>query len=155
MAIRPTLQLGHPALRAVNRSLDAFHSQALQSPEQNDELRVYCNPKIIWRSSEQTELYEGCGSVLRAHLFGPVERPAIVTLQAQDVSGKTFQLKVNGILGRVIQHEFDHLQGVLFTDLVADNRRLLSQEHYLEYIKTSSEQQANSKITIKELSDDI
>lgn len=121
-------------------------------PEQiTDELRVYINPRIIDASDEKVVIYEGCGSVVSANLFGPVERPKVITIEAEDLEGKTFKLKADGLLGRVIQHEYDHLQGILFTEIVNDYSKLLDFENYKKYIRNSEEQIENMQITVKEL----
>jgi len=71
------------------------------------------NPEIVAREGE-IEYEEGCLSV--PGLFHDVERPASVVVQAQDVNGKVFTVKADGLLARAIQHENDHLNGVLFID---------------------------------------
>lgn len=115
--------------------------------DQVDELRVYINPKIIFFSKEQNIIYEGCGSVANGRLFGPVKRPSEITIEAFDEKGKKFQLNCDGILGRVIQHEQDHLQGIEFIEKIQDYRKLIDVEFYKRHIKNSKEQQKASKIT--------
>jgi peptide deformylase len=122
-----------------------------RSTREIDELRVFINPKITKLSKEENIIYEGCGSVVNGNLFGPVKRPKEVTVEAIDKKGKMFQLRCDGLLARVIQHEFDHLQGIMFTEKVSDYGKLLDHEHYKKYIKKSSLQVSNSKITLKEL----
>lgn len=75
---------------------------------------VFINPQIIETSLELSCAEEGCLSV--PGLFHDVERPASVVVQAQDVNGKVFTVKADGLLARAIQHENDHLNGVLFID---------------------------------------
>lgn len=124
---------------------------ATRTVDQSDELRVYINPKIVSISIEECLIYEGCGSVLNGSLFGPVMRPKEIIIEAFDASGKKFQLKCDGLLARVIQHEYDHLNGVEFTEKVYDYKKLMAREFYIQNIKTSPEQIANSKLTIKEV----
>jgi len=81
-----------------------------------DKLRIYINPKIVKSSREQNIIYEGCGSVLNGNLFGPVERPKEITIEAYDEEGEKFQIRCDGILARVIQHENDHMVGIEFTE---------------------------------------
>lgn len=102
-------------------------------PEEVSKLKVYINPKIIKLSEKKSAGYEGCGSVINAQLFGPVKRPEEVVVGAYDESGKKFQARADGLLGRAIQHEYDHLRGVLFTDKISDWEKIMSSE---EYIKT-------------------
>lgn len=118
--------------------------------DQSDELRVYINPKITFSSQEKLTAYEGCGCVANAQLFGPVQRPKIITIEAYDRSGKKFQMKADGILGRVIQHENDHLSGIEFIEKITDYKKLVSREFYLKDIKNSPNQISSSLITIKE-----
>lgn len=128
----------------------------VREPNQNgkEELtfRVYINPVIISTSPETIEMYEGCGSVLQNNLFGPVSRPTTVTVEAFDLEHTKFRLTANGILARVILHEFDHLEGILFTEKVADYRKLMSLENYIAFAKTNTAQKEAYKITTFELS---
>ena len=96
-----------------------------------DAVRVFINPRILERSKQQVAGYEGCGSVGDALLFGPVKRPRTVTVSAQDAAGRRFKLKATGLLARVIQHENDHLNGIVFLDRVTDTRKLLGREVYI------------------------
>lgn len=109
-----------------------------------DKLRIYINPKITYESKDQNLIYEGCGSVSD---FGPVLRPKEIEVQATDENGKKFKLKADGILGRVIQHEFDHLNGIEFIQKVSDYSKIIVQEHYRKQIKNSPLQRKNSLIT--------
>ncbi|MBU0648465.1 peptide deformylase [Patescibacteria group bacterium] len=102
--------------------------------EETDELRVYVNPKIVWRSKKEVEMWEGCGSVVDGKLFGPVVRPKEVVVQALNETGKEFELKTDGLLSRVIQHEFDHLEGDIFIKKVVDPERLMEKDEYLNRI---------------------
>jgi len=122
-----------------------------RSKDQVDELRVFINPKIIESSLEETIIYEGCGSVARSQTFGPVSRPKIITIEANNEKGEKFKIKCDGLLARVIQHENDHLNGIEFIEKIDDYTKLVSPEIYGEKIKNSTEQTQNSIITIKEV----
>ncbi len=76
--------------------------------------RVFINPQIIETSVELSCAEEGCLSV--PGLWHDVTRPASIVVQAQDERGKAFTLKADGLLARAIQHEYDHLNGILFID---------------------------------------
>ncbi|MBI4058472.1 peptide deformylase [Candidatus Gottesmanbacteria bacterium] len=115
-----------------------------------DKFRVYINPQITFFSKEENVIYEGCGSVLNGLLFGPVKRPKEIIIEAFDEKEGKFQIHTDGILGRVIQHEYDHLHGVEFTEKVLDYRKLMHRDFYIERIKNSREQVAASKISILE-----
>ena len=115
-----------------------------------DEVRVYCNPKIVDLSEERVLIWEGCGSVLTGQLFGPMIRPKTVTIDAQDTTGRRFRLKADGLLGRVILHEYDHVLGIEFLEKVSDYRQMMNREHYYETTRNSALQIANSKINVNE-----
>lgn len=74
------------------------------------------NPKIISRSNDVELDWEGCLSI--PDVYGKVERSSKVKLRAQDIDGNEFRMNANGFLARVIQHEIDHLDGILFTTKV-------------------------------------
>jgi len=100
-----------------------------------DKLRVYINPKIVWSSKKEVVIYEGCGSVAYAKLFAPVKRPEAIIIEALDEKGNKFKLKADGMLGRVIQHEYDHLNGIEFTEKITDMRKIMSSEEYKKKTK--------------------
>lgn len=112
-----------------------------------DKLRVYINPKITHQSKKQNIIYEGCGSVADGAIFGPVIRPEEVEVQAIDEKGQKFSLRANGILGRVIQHEYDHLRGIEFIQKVSNYGKVVAQAYYKKNIRNSSLQKKNSLIT--------
>ncbi len=77
---------------------------------------VFINPKIITRSDELVKLEEGCLSI--PNLRASVERPEALKIQYLDTDEKLQELDADGYLARVIQHEFDHLIGKVYTDRV-------------------------------------
>lgn len=82
---------------------------------------VFINPQIIETSYETGPYEEGCLSIPGEYFN--VIRPLAVTVQAQDVKGKRFTVHADGLLARVIQHEYDHLDGKLFTDRLSEEDR--------------------------------
>jgi len=86
-----------------------------------DILRVFINPEIIQTSQELENYEEGCLSI--PGVWAKVVRPTAIAMQAWDSKGKVFRVDVEGILARVIQHEFDHLNGILFTDRLDEKQR--------------------------------
>ena len=91
---------------------------------------MYINPEIIWSSKKEITINEGCGSVAYAKLFSPIKRPGKIVIEAFDENGDKFSLAADGMLGRVIQHEYDHLNGVEFTEKIADMRKIMSSGEY-------------------------
>jgi len=112
-----------------------------------DILRTYINPKITFKSKKGNIIYEGCGSVVNGSLFGPVSRPEEIEVEALDEKGQRFKLRCNGILARVIQHEYDHLVGVEFLERVNDCKKIMVGDYYRKIIRNSKLQKQNSLIT--------
>ncbi len=75
---------------------------------------AYINPKIIWASDETAVFEEGCLSV--PEIWDDVERPARIRCEYLGRDGKKQELEADGLLATCLQHEMDHLNGVLFID---------------------------------------
>ena len=86
-----------------------------------DKPRVFINPDILETSIELVPYEEGCLSI--PGINADVHRPASVRVQAWNEKGKAFTLNADGLLARVIQHEYDHLNGVLFIDRLEAKKR--------------------------------
>lgn len=84
--------------------------------------QAFINPEIIGASEETAVADEGCLSFPK--LYVPVERPAEVVLRYLDRDGSTQVLNAKGLLARAIQHEFDHLNGVLLVDHMSPAMKL-------------------------------
>ena len=80
----------------------------------DDVRRVFINPQIIQTSSETSEYDEGCLSI--PQIYETIVRPVRVTVQALNEKGRPFTLEADGLLARIIQHEYDHLDGILYID---------------------------------------
>lgn len=112
----------------VNLSIRLFivdgKSFADEDPQLNDFRRVFINPQIMEESGEEWTFNEGCLSI--PGIREDVLRKPVVTLKYIDENFKEHTESFNGIAARIIQHEYDHLEGVLFIDhLSAFKRRLL------------------------------
>ena len=83
--------------------------------------KYYVNPEILWASEETQPYEEGCLSV--PEIYDEVERPARVKLRYVDYNGKTVEEDAEGLFAVCIQHEMDHLQGVLFIDHLSRLKR--------------------------------
>ncbi|MBO8407385.1 MAG: peptide deformylase [Proteobacteria bacterium] len=84
------------------------------------------NPKIITRSADVCTMEEGCLSVLGPDdlpVYANVTRPASVDVEWTDENGKSLAAKMSGLPARIVQHETDHLDGVLFIDYLSPVRR--------------------------------
>ena len=125
------------AASQIGEKLRIFVTEVRKTKYRNlkkDKLRVYINPEIIWSSKKQAVIYEGCGSVAYAKLFAPVRRPEKIIIEACDENGNKFRIDASGMLSRVIQHEYDHLNGIEFTEKITAMRKIMSSEEYLKMV---------------------
>ena len=83
--------------------------------------KVYINPEILWASEERTTYEEGCLSI--PEYYEEVERPAQVKVRYTDLDGNAQEVEANGLLATCLQHEVDHLNGVLFIDHISKLKR--------------------------------
>jgi len=95
---------------------------------EGDEERIFINPSILETSQETIKYEEGCLSV--PGLYADVVRAEAVKIQAWNEKGKPFTLEANGLLARVIQHEYDHLEGILFLDRLSELKKQKLIEKY-------------------------
>jgi peptide deformylase len=89
--------------------------------EGEKEPRVFINPEILWSSEEMSTYEEGCLSIPDIH--EDVERPARVKVKFLDLDGKEHEEDAEGLFATCIQHEIDHLNGVLFIDHISKLKR--------------------------------
>jgi peptide deformylase len=89
--------------------------------EGEKEPRVFINPEITWSSEEMSTYEEGCLSIPDIH--EDVERPARVKVKFLDLDGKVHEEDAEGLYATCIQHEIDHLNGVLFIDHISKLKR--------------------------------
>lgn len=83
--------------------------------------QVFLNPEILTRSDEMSTYEEGCLSI--PDYYAEVERPASVRLRYLDLAGQTREIEADGLLATCLQHEIDHLNGVLFIDHISKLKR--------------------------------
>ncbi|MCR5873468.1 peptide deformylase [Phenylobacterium sp. J426] len=93
----------------------------LARPEEEPQPRYFVNPEILWASEETAPYEEGCLSV--PEYFDEVERPARVKLRYLDYNGQQVEEDAEGLFAVCIQHEMDHLEGVLFIDHLSRLKR--------------------------------
>jgi peptide deformylase len=101
----------------------------LQEPEDPDDPespnvkvpRVFINPEILWHSDNEVPYTEGCLSV--PEQYAEVMRPDQVRARWQDANGETHEEEIDGLLAVCLQHEMDHLNGVLFIDHLSRLKR--------------------------------
>ena len=151
-ALRNVRQFGDPVLRTPSARIEVFddalrdeaatmlelmqsaHGVGLAAPQIGRLRRLIVinpfadeppvalvNPEITWFSDEQDSFDEGCLSI--GEIVVPVTRPVGIRLTAQDVEGQQVAMEVDGFGARVIQHEVDHLDGILILDRTGPDER--------------------------------
>ncbi len=146
MALRKILTMEHPALRAKAKKVSRFDpwlerlvndmretmreapGVGLAAPQIGESVRVLVaeyeehqvalvNPEIVKASEEQELGTEGCLSI-PGYVGDNVPRALAVTVKARDPKGKEVRIKADGWFARILQHEIDHLDGVLYIDYI-------------------------------------
>jgi peptide deformylase len=151
-ALRLVRKFGDPVLRAVAVPVERFDEDLAQEAESmgrlmhdalgvglaatqlgilhrvlvyqayaDDPVSVLVNPEIEWRSDELELAEEGCLSLPGVHV--EVERNAAIRVRARDAAGDEIEVDAEGLEARVIQHEIDHLDGVLVLDRISREAR--------------------------------
>jgi len=100
----------------VGRSLRIFVTHV-----EGDKPRAFINPEIVLTSQDEVEYEEGCLSL--PGLYLNLVRPESVRIQAWNEKGRPFTTEAGGLLARVLLHEYDHLDGVLFIDRLSPAKR--------------------------------
>ena len=138
----PAVPVGEPddELRALTARMTdimrASHGVGLAAPQigvsrrvlvygmrDDDVIHVLVNPELVERSEETEVENEGCLSLLGGELSIPVERHVRVRVSATDTDGEAVEYEAEGLEARVIQHEIDHLDGVLIVDRAENDER--------------------------------
>ncbi|MGD1817654.1 MAG: peptide deformylase [Pleomorphochaeta sp.] len=121
-------------INAMFEKMDEADGVGLAAPQVGVDLRIFViddhrgvrkafiNPEIIETSMEECSMEEGCLSIPGVYTY--LTRSKKVTVQAQDVNGKTFRVEGDDLLARAIQHENDHLNGVLFVDRLDEKTKM-------------------------------
>ena len=113
------IQIGAP-LRVVTIDLSKPEAKEGEEPEPRKP-QVFINPEVTWTSDEFSVYEEGCLSI--PEYYEEVERPAEVKVRYMDLDGKTQEIAAEGLLATCLQHEIDHLDGVLFIDHLSRLKR--------------------------------
>lgn len=110
-------------------------------PKENSVIRVFINPQIIWKSDSVSELIreeegkslkkekklEGCLSI--TNIWGHLLRASRVKLKYTDITGTVREEEFSGFMATIVQHEVDHLHGILFTQRVMEQKEKLYEIH--------------------------
>ena len=123
------IQVGVPKRVVV---MDLSKKDEAQQPQ------VFINPEIVWRSEEKSTYEEGCLSIPEIH--EDVERSARVTVKYLDLQGKSQEEEAEGLFATCIQHEIDHLNGVLFIDHISKLKRDRITKKFIKAAKRAEEE---------------
>jgi len=106
------IQIGEP-VRVI--TIDVAKKDDPKEPQ------VFINPEIVWTSEDTSTYEEGCLSI--PEYYEEVERPAKVRVKYVDADGKAHEIEADGLLATCLQHEIDHINGVLFIDHISKLKR--------------------------------
>jgi peptide deformylase len=93
----------------------------LAKKEEPKKPQVFINPEVLWTSDEKVTYEEGCLSI--PEFYDEVERPSQVKVKYLDLAGEQNLIEANGLLATCLQHEIDHLNGILFIDHLSRLKR--------------------------------
>jgi peptide deformylase len=148
----PVKKIGSEYLKIAEELIKTLHAEegiGLAGPQvgiserifaihiEEDEPRIFINPSIIETSQETVSFEEGCLSI--PGIYCDVVRPKSIKVQAWNEKGRSFVLEATGIAARVILHEYDHLEGILFIDRIPEQKR----KRILEKIEKASAKKRN------------
>ena len=113
----PGIGLAAPQVGVLKRLivLDVADEDAPRKP------LVMVNPEITWKSQETRTYQEGCLSI--PEIYGDVTRPEKIKVRYGDLEGASHEIDADGLLATCIQHEIDHIDGVLFIDHMSSLKR--------------------------------
>jgi peptide deformylase len=111
--------------------------------ENNDSPRVFINPKVTPLVEDKKPYEEGCLSV--PDVYDSVDRPVKVKIEALDADGNAFEEIAEDLLAVCIQHEMDHLNGVLFVDYLSRLKQTRARDKVKKYLKTREKQLQHNK----------
>ena len=117
MYAAPGIGLAAVQVGEMNRliTIDVSHDEDAKEP------RVFINPEILWKSEELSVYEEGCLSIPDS--YEEVERPAKIRVRYTNLAGEPEDVEADGLLATCLQHEIDHLDGVLFIDHISKLKR--------------------------------
>jgi peptide deformylase len=112
----------------------------LSKKEDNHQPQVFINPEIMWTSDETAKYEEGCLSI--PDYYEEVERPAQVKVKYLDRDGKAREIEAKGLLATCLQHEIDHINGILFIDHLSKLKRDRVIKKFAKAAKTTKKLEA-------------
>lgn len=107
------------------------------TPLEKGKVQVFINPEVVWESDELNTYEEGCLSI--PGQYAPVERPKMVRVKYMDLDGKAQEIEADGLLATCLQHEIDHINGILFTDHLSSLKRDMLLRKLKKHIRENPE----------------
>ena len=114
------IQIGEP-IRVIVMDLQERPEDLAEDQPSPKNPRYFVNPEIVWKSDDLAPYEEGCLSV--PEIYDEIIRPARVKVSYLDYDGKAITEEMSGLMATCIQHEMDHLEGVLFIDYLSQLKR--------------------------------
>ncbi|MBT4864935.1 MAG: peptide deformylase [Planctomycetaceae bacterium] len=131
------------AANQVGLPFRLFIVNATAEPEETEQELVFINPEITQRKGS-IEGEEGCLSL--PELYGQVRRAEEIVVEAFDLQGREFSMTLTELAGRVVQHETDHLDGVMFTDRLSESAQREVEGRLDDFESQFRRQQADGEI---------
>lgn len=130
--------------RVIVMDLDQQRDEDLAPAEKRGKPQFFVNPEITWCSEDLRVYNEGCLSV--PGQYADVTRPDKVRIKYLDYDGKAREVEADGLLATCIQHEMDHLDGILFVDHLSTLKRDMLMRKLKKFTKENEEDLAKSHI---------
>ena len=121
----------------INKSIFVFRNPENLKKDSNIEVSAIINPTIETIGDKKNDDWEGCLSI--PGMQGLVRRYSKIKYEGFDIDGNQIQKKAEGLHARVIQHEIDHLDGVLYTERLADKKAFGFEKEIIEYWKNENQ----------------
>ncbi|QDT15925.1 peptide deformylase [Alienimonas californiensis] len=131
------------AATQVARPWRLFVANPTGDAEEKDQEQVFINPEIVRRTGSETA-EEGCLSL--PQLFGDVRRAQRIVVEAFDLNGKLFAMDLEDLPARVVLHEFDHLDGVMFPDRMTPAEKAKAAPKLADFEHAWTKAQKNGEI---------
>ncbi len=126
----------------VHESLRLLVTADIYDPDDDNKLlleaRVLINPEITFLTQEEEAYWEGCLSV--PDLRGSVSRPREISIKSHDRTGRKVEFEAAGFAATVLQHEYDHLEGIVFLDRMPDLKTLSFIKEWERYVVTPKDE---------------
>lgn len=135
-------QVDQPLRLTVVETLPDYDEEGNEIEGTRD-LFVLVNPEIVWKSDEMVAGIEGCLSI--PGWVGEVDRHKSIRVKAQDRNGKQVRMRLHDWTARIVQHEVDHLEGVLYIDKLTKPENFWTEEEFAEMQEAKAEKAAAEK----------